>query len=144
MIKARILTTNKGDILANKRKPFNDYIIYNDYAEFIIINRKGIIFNVKVDLDDLQCLIKLNIRWFTFLHKESGKYYVRCSHRKPTDPFYLHDFIMNPAENQIVDHEDHNGLNNCKSNLRFGDKSSNGTHRKSKNSNNTSGYRNVS
>jgi hypothetical protein len=127
-----------------KKKGFNDYIVCDDHAEFIIINRKEIEFRVSVDFDDLQRLINLDIRWFTIWHKDSRTYYVRCSHKKEDDLLYLHDFIMNPSADQLVDHEDHNGINNRRNNLRLVDKQSNCRHRKGANKNNTSGYRNVS
>jgi hypothetical protein len=32
---------------------------------------------------------------------------------------YMHRFIMNPPPDKVVDHKDHNGLNNCRNNLRI-------------------------
>lgn len=55
----------------------------------------------------------------------------------------LHRFIMNFPD-RVVDHENNNSLDCRKSNLRITSKSNNCRNRKSKNSNNKSGYRNVS
>lgn len=56
----------------------------------------------------------------------------------------LHRFVVNANSALVVDHYDHNTLNNRKYNLRIAEKSNNEKNRKSKNSNNKSGYRNVS
>jgi len=57
---------------------------------------------------------------------------------------YLHRYICDVTNiNQTVDHKDHDGLNNRMSNLRITTVGNNDRHRKSKNSNNKSGYRNV-
>jgi len=57
---------------------------------------------------------------------------------------YLHRIIMDVLENDNpVDHRDHDTLNNRKYNLRVSLCEENTKHRKSKNKNNKSGYRNV-
>jgi len=57
----------------------------------------------------------------------------------------LHRIIMKITNPKIIiDHENFNTLDNRKKNLRIIPCSNNSQHRKSKNSNNKSGYRNVS
>ena len=51
---------------------------------------------------------------------------------------------MNPPEGKVVDHINHNSLDNRRCNLRLVDKSKNATNRSGRNINNTTGYRNVS
>jgi hypothetical protein len=53
---------------------------------------------------------------------------------------YLHRFLMKPSSDLTVDHIDHNGLNNQKSNLRVCTQAENLRNRRLQ-SNNTSGYK---
>lgn len=76
--------------------------------------------------------------WNTFyasriIKLENGKY-VRL---------HMHRFIMNTPKGMQTDHIDHNGLNNCKENLRICTCSENAMNQ-SKPKNNTSGYKGVS
>ena len=45
---------------------------------------------------------------------------------------FMHRWIMNAQKGQTVDHEDHDGLNNKRANLRFLSKSKNAMHRANK------------
>ena len=54
----------------------------------------------------------------------------------------LHRFIMNPADDKVVDHINHDTTNNCKSNLRIVTQQQNMMNRCT-NKNNTSGYAGV-
>lgn len=56
----------------------------------------------------------------------------------------MHTFILEPESGKFVDHKNHNTLDNRRGNLREIEPSQNSTNRKSRNSNNKSGYRNVS
>lgn len=55
---------------------------------------------------------------------------------------YMHRLIMNAPENKLVDHNDMNGLNNQRHNLRLGNKSKNGANR-GIDKDNTTGYKGV-
>ena len=55
----------------------------------------------------------------------------------------LHSMIMGVEKNTIVDHINHNPLDNRKKNLRIASSSNNCTNRKGANSNNKTGVRNV-
>lgn len=72
-----------------------------------------------VDDEDYERINKF--KWFTY-----EKLYLKCSSYAMTNirisgkrrHLQMHRFIMNTPENLQVDHIDHNGLNNQKSNLR--------------------------
>jgi hypothetical protein len=56
----------------------------------------------------------------------------------------MHRLIMNPSGKEIIDHVDMNGLNNCRSNLRISNKSTNAMNRRKQSGNWTSKYKGVS
>ena len=56
----------------------------------------------------------------------------------------MHRMIMNAPDDTLIDHVDHDGLNNQKSNLRLCSKTENGQNRKGPTITNPTGYRGVS
>lgn len=64
-------------------------------------------------------------KWHT-----NTKGYVTRKSRDKTKTFYLHIEIMKPPAGMIVDHENHNPLDNRRTNLRIVQKSANCRHRK--------------
>jgi hypothetical protein len=132
-----------------KCKGFNEYKIIDDYCEFYITNRKGEIFVITIDIETLHKLVEFNKRWNI---KWAGwDYYVCCTEYmgikdgKPKSKIhYLHRWIVDAKKKQYVDHVDHNTLNNMIENLEITSNSRNNQNRKGINSNNSSGYRNVS
>ena len=101
-----------------------------------------------IDLDDLERVRNYPYTWFSQYRKELDNYYVRCtnySYKKQgiSSVVFLHQFIMN-AEGQDVDHINNNTLDNRKCNLRISEHKHNTRNRHGRNSNNKSGYRNVS
>jgi hypothetical protein len=59
-------------------------------------------------------------KWRAMKEKKSHTFYAACSTIgiKPRKTFLMHRVIMNAVENEIIDHRDHDGLNNLKNNLR--------------------------
>ena len=114
-----------------KRDP-NEIIIYNDYAEIILYDEyckeKC---RTLIDLDDVEKV--KNYKW-TF----DGRY-VRSSNKK----IKLHRFVIDAPKNKIIDHINHNVLDNRKNNLRICTQNDNAKN-KSKQINNTSGVTGVS
>lgn len=113
----------------------NEIVIYDDYAEMIIYNKQG---NEKcrtlIDLDDIEKV--KDYRWS--FKGYVGKGYVKNEKNK----LFLHKFIMNAPKGVVVDHINHNKLDNRKCNLRICTHSQNNMNRV-KQSNNTSGYTGV-
>ncbi len=100
-----------------------------------------------IDLEDLDRVLNIPYTWFAKYDKDIDNFYAvtswYCSELKRSRPVYLHQFIMNSNGN-VVDHKNHNTLDDRKKNLRVIADSNNSKNRKTRNSNNTSGYRNVS
>lgn len=124
-------------------------IIDNEHIEFYIKNRKGKIFKILVDIDVFDEIKEYS--WHTTWKKDAKSYYVSRTiylgtenNRAKYETVFLHNHIMRQPKGKVVDHINHNTLDNRVSNLRIANKAQNCKHRKGKNSNNTSGYRNVS
>ena len=85
----------------------NQIIEYDDYAELILQNKYGYeVGRVLIDLEDIELLS--DIRWCLYSN--------RYAYNKRIG--YLHRFLMNPPEGYVVDHINHNMLDNRKCNLR--------------------------
>jgi len=133
------------------RKPFNEYkILNNGEAEFYITNRNKENFIVKLDKEDLERLIKLNRPWNASWRNDSQSYYATCCeylgiiNGKPKyKTHYLHRWIFDYPEDTVIDHKNHDTLDDRKHNLRLTVQNKNLKHRNGKNKNNKSGYRNV-
>lgn len=140
-----------------KKRGFNEYKIDGDTTIIYFTNRYDEIINEGyIDTEELSRLIELDFHWGIVKVKNTeDEYYVKyveyCTGEngeKHKKSHYLHRTIMNVTDPDIpVDHrelENHGSLDNRKSNLRVATFIKNSTSRKSKNSNNKSGHRNVS
>ena len=141
------------DINTGHKKGFNlKYTIINDY---VILNVKRKIDGVKlesyIDYEDLKRLIKWNISWNAVWAKNVQNYYLKATEYLGTingkakyKIHCLHRYVVEAKDGTRVDHKNHNALDNRKGNLRATNDDKNTKNRKSKNSNNKSGFRNVS
>lgn len=102
----------------NSKKIKNIYTIKEDYVELIIENNKFGNKKVLIDKEDYEKIKKYN--W----HLQFGKmknytvFYASAS-LKGCKSMRMHRYIMNCEENLVIDHINHNGLDNRKSNLRI-------------------------
>lgn len=69
-----------------------------------------------VYFDDSDYDLIMRYKWVLL---KTGGNTIYCETRKKNFRTYMHRLIMNPNENEIIDHKDHNGLNNMRSNLRI-------------------------
>jgi hypothetical protein len=102
-----------GKIFEDEYK-VNKIILYDSYAEVVIYDISR---NEKcraiVDLDDVERI--KNYKWY------EAKGYIKHTIQEETKRYniLLHRFIMNPPDNMVVDHINHNPLDNRKENLRI-------------------------
>ena len=138
--------------MAPAKKGFNEYMIENDTVYVHLVNKKGDKFDTLIDLDDLDRFVKLGYHWSLERTPTGIKgRYARATvqlgcvdGKQKTTTVKLHRLIMNAQPLYQVDHINHNTLDNRKSNLRISTPNENYHNRYASNSNNTSGYRNVS
>jgi len=132
------------------RKQLNEYKVQGAVTT-IYAKRKGETFEILIDTEDLPKLIALNKHWHLDWSNGVGQPYA-------TTGFYLgvengkvkhksmsmQHFLVHIEPGTMVDHINHNSLDYRRENLRIVSSLQNTRNRKGKNSNNTSGYRNVS
>lgn len=133
-----------------KNNNFNDYEVTEEYTKIFIRRRNGEELVTLIDNERLEELIDLGYRWFPKWHKDAKKYYVHCTiylGMVNGQPKYknimLHRYLLN-TKAKAIDHINNDPLDNRIANLRASTTKENTKNRGSKNSNNTSGYRNVS
>ena len=86
----------------------NEIIEYDDYAEIILYNKDcEEVARALIDLEDID-----KVKDYKWKLKDSG---YACNNNCG----YLHRFIMDCPDNMVVDHINHNRLDNRKSNLRI-------------------------
>lgn len=127
----------------------NEYKIIGDTTIIYMTTYKKGTFETLVDTKDLDKVLKRHTyRWTPWYAKNTDSYYARSTVYQGigVNPLtiYLHYYIMDCPDGYKVDHINHDTLDNRRENLRISLNDENTKHRKSKNSNNTSGYRNVS
>ena len=95
------------------RKRPNQIIEKEQYAELIIRSIKYGIKHIVIDLEDVEkCK---NYKWFLSFDEILNSFYVKTSKY----PYSLHRVIMNCPKGFVVDHINHNTLDNRKENLRI-------------------------
>jgi AP2 domain len=82
-------------------------------TEVVLANRR---LRARVDTADLPKILSTSLRWTAFWHPGSKTFYVYASIQGKR--VYLHRLITDAPAGLVVDHRDHDGLNNCRSNLR--------------------------
>ena len=120
---------NHGRVLDNEYK--NEIIEYEDYAEVILYNRNHKeVGRVLIDLDDVELVGKY--KWYI----DKGYAY-----NKQID--FMHRLIMNYPEGMVIDHINHNKLDNRKCNLRICTSAENSRNRKKQKGSYSSKYKGV-
>jgi hypothetical protein len=132
----------------------SDFKIDDDCVKFYIERKRGRgkgIYECLIDYDDW---IKIKDMIWNVVYRKtrqnSDDYYVLHNEyigmkngHSNYNSILLHRFITGAKEDNIIDHINHNTLDNRKCNLRISEQNENLKHRNGKNQNNKSGYRNV-
>lgn len=101
----------------------NKYVLHNDYAEIIITSPMYGIFNIKVDLEDVEKLKQnvwgINRCWNKKTNKTPNYYAGCCNYNGSGKSKLMHRILINAPKDRVVDHINHDTCDNRKSNLRL-------------------------
>jgi hypothetical protein len=128
--------------IARSRKE-NEYFIEGPLTRMLVGDYKGNFFDCLIDTDLLEKV--RNHKWVVKFNNRSN---YRYAHTVATISgkrkyIFLHRFVTNAPTGKVVDHKNHNTLDNRLNNLRVCTGSENMQNRKGHASNNKSGFRNV-
>ena len=120
-----------GHILERTTHDLNEIIEYDDYAEIVLYDKDNIeVGRALIDIEDVNKV--KNYKW----RLNEGYIYNRKIG-------LLHRFLMNPSDNEVVDHINHNPFDNRRCNLRICTAQQNSMNRLKHKRNTTSKYKGV-
>jgi hypothetical protein len=147
------ILNKRRHIKNGKQKGFNKYEVRGNITVIFIENRKGEKFETIVDTEDLAQLIELDYHWSL----ERSRFGAKANYASASvyqgyqngkllsnKTYKLHGVVMRAKPREVIDHINHEPLDNRKENLRIITIKDNSKNRNGANSNNKSGYRNVS
>ena len=121
-----------GKILERTTHDKNEIVIYEDYAEIVIYNNKcEEAARALIDIEDINKVAPY--KWC--LDRKGYIYNAKVGR--------LHRYLMNPSDNEVVDHKSGNKLDNRKSNLRVCSIQQNSRNKSKQRSNTSSKYKGI-
>lgn len=104
------------------KKRYNDFIIDTDFA-IMKIKRKDIVIDVLIDIEEVDRVKKVG-KWHAIYDQtlQEPSYYIAHRYNNKIQGkgvIKLHRYITNCPKNKIVDHINHNTLDNRKQNLKI-------------------------
>jgi len=128
-----------------------NYEIREEISYLYLYQRNGSRHIITVDTFNLEKVLCYKYKWYVCYDRDTKDFYVRATEYLGVDsegnlknrPIVLHIFLCGNPENVIVDHKNRNTLDDRMENFRYVTIKNNTRNRNGKNSNNTSGHRNV-
>lgn len=128
----------------------NNYEINGNITKIFITQKSGNKYTILISTKDLQRLKDNNFSVYIrpnrnnqLLYPLMNKVKNRVNGRNTYTSVQLNRFILGVTDDVVVDHINHDTLDNRRENLRAIEPTNNSTNRKTHNKNNQSGYRNV-
>jgi hypothetical protein len=124
----------------------NDYEIRGDVTAIFIKRRDGSLFETIISTSDLEKVKNFNVTWYAHWKESAHSFYVISNLRNQNNqyvPVYLHRFLLDNPKGLVVDHINHDSLDNTRWNLRAITHAENIQNRRGANRNNISGIRGV-
>lgn len=125
----------------------NRYVIENDTVTIFLNRRDATVLETLIDLEDLEKVNAFPNTWLS--HWDTKRHLFYCDGKLPRNGsqakrISLHRYILDPPSDIVIDHINHNPLDNRKSNLRLLTNAQNCQNKNGMNKNNVSGMRGVS
>ena len=123
----------------------NEYKIYGEVTHILVNSAKYGVFNVLIDTEDLENVLHF-YTWFVRPNANNKTWYAfgkKPKEKGRSDNFLIHRVIMDAPKDMLVDHINHDGLDNRKCNLRLCSQVENQLNRDGAASHSTSGIRGV-
>jgi hypothetical protein len=128
----------------------NEYEIRDNITAIILKQRNGNIMETIINTEDLPKVLALNLSWHAAWDKYIKGYYCKAVVQlgkingvRKTKTISLQAVILGYSKKYLIDHQNHNSLDNRKENLIHTNKRGNGINRIGANSNSLTGVRNV-
>lgn len=96
----------------------NKFRVEDDIAYIEINYKNRTAFETKVDASDLKRLLAFDVLWSVSYQKKCDRMYITTSvwMEGKSKTFYLHRFVTDAPKGKVVDHMNHNTLDNRKIN----------------------------
>jgi hypothetical protein len=124
----------------------NKFEIFGDVTVIYLKRKDGNAMKTLIDTCDLKRAQEIQSSWHAN-YNQHGNWYVKSRIQKngKEEAVFLHRWLMNASKEDLIDHINHDGLDNRRSvNLRTATPSENQQNRRGSNKNNKSGIRGVS
>lgn len=107
-------------------------IQYRDGYAVMLLKHKGQPLECLMDVADVSLAESMQVRWVANWNPLSRTFYCVCTIRadRRRVRVWLHRLLMQAPSNLMVDHHDHDGLNNRRENLRIATRSQNQRNRR--------------
>lgn len=128
----------------------NEYRIEGELTYITLKKRSGEVFETIIDTKNLPEVMNYDVSWHVQWDAYTKSYYCKATvfreiidGKKKYTTLYLHSVIMKPPKGEVVDHKNHNTLDNTEENLEISSKRKNDINRRGANPDTYTGVRNV-
>lgn len=125
----------------------NDYEVRGDVTAIFLRRRDGTVLETLIDTSDLEKVKGFEMTWYAVWDKHTSSYYCSGNYKavgRKQKKVKLHRYITDCPDGLVVDHENHDTLDNRRDNLRVVNHNINAQNRKNVISTNKSGEKGVS
>ena len=122
----------------------NKYRIEGSIAVVEVTGRGGVTLEVKVDADDIPLMMSTGRRWWAVWDRRRSEHRIHGQRSmSKRSPFLLSRFLMDAPAGLVIDHINHDPLDNRRSNLRLVTAAQNQQNRRGPDRDSTTGIRGV-